>query len=311
MKYLLIFLAITISSTHATLQDKVDQKDWIHGAEDCKNNKDPTIDMLQFNDATVILRQNICVHYEAPFIYILFGEHTVFVQDTGATTRSDKFPLYQTLQMLITQWKESHNNTPLEVLVTHSHSHNDHTAADVHFRDKPGVTLIEPNAQAIRQYFGFTDWPNEEVSIDLGGRELTIIPTPGHHDESITVYDSQTHWLLSGDNIYPGRLYIKNWNTYKSSIQRLVAFSKINDISAIMGTHIEMSSTPGQAYPIGSTYQPDEPSLGLLMDDLINLDSTLQQLGKQPQKKVMEKYIISPKSMLQRILGEPLWPRGL
>ncbi len=312
MNYLLVFLVFVISpsfatsATSATSLDKVNQKSWAHGAADCKSNKDPAIDVLQFNEATFILRQNKCVHFEAPFIYVLFGNSTVFVQDTGATADDDKFPLYRTVQSLVTQWQKSHHNENLKILVTHSHSHSDHTAADVQFLDQPGVTLIEPNAEAVRQYFGFTDWPNGFATVDLGERTLTFMPTPGHQDESVTVYDSQTQWLLSGDNIYPGRLYIKNWRAYKSSIQRLVEFSKTHEISAIMGTHIEMSNVPGEDYPIGSTYQPNEASLALPLETLMSLNHSLQQMGNKPQKKSMDQFVIYPVSMFQRILGGAL-----
>ncbi len=303
MKYLLICLAIMVSPIHANILDKVNHKSWVHGTEDCKNNKDPAIDILQYNEATFVLRQNKCVHYEAPFIYVLFGEHTVFVQDTGATAKADKFPLYQMLQSLIAQWQKSHHVKDLSLLITHSHSHSDHTAADPQFRGKPGVILIKPDAQSVHQYFGFIDWPNEIASIDLGERELTIIPIPGHQEESIAVYDPQTKWLLSGDTFYPGRLYIKDWATYKSSIRRLVEFSKNHEISAIMGTHIEMSNVPGKDYPPGSTFQPNEASLALTVKDLSRLDSTLGELGTKPHEKTMSKFIISPIGMLQRILG--------
>ncbi|MGJ8671217.1 MAG: hypothetical protein ACSHXK_17160, partial [Oceanococcus sp.] len=67
---------------------------WIHGAENCSKSKDPAIETFKFDEDTYILRQSKCVDYEAPFIYVLFGEHTVLVQDTGATSEADKFPLY-------------------------------------------------------------------------------------------------------------------------------------------------------------------------------------------------------------------------
>lgn len=52
------------------------------------------------------------------------------------------------------------------------------------------------------------------------------------------MYDARTGWLLTGDNLYPGRLYVKNWNDYTSSIRRLVEFSTTHRFSAVMGTPI-------------------------------------------------------------------------
>lgn len=183
-------------------------KAWNHGSEDCASNRDPAIEVYEVDAETYILRQNKCVHFEAPFIYVLFGKHTVFVQDTGATADPSRFPLYGTVRDLIAR----RNGQELKILVTHSHSHSDHTAADPQFRGKPGVTLVEPNARAVRKYFGFTAWPAEVAQIDLGGRILKVIAAPGHQEEAVAVYDAQTGWLLTGDSLYPGRIYVKNWN---------------------------------------------------------------------------------------------------
>ncbi len=303
MKYLLFCLAMMVIPAHANSLELLSQKTWIHGAKKCKRNTDPAIEVFQFNDSSFVLRQNKCVHYEAPFIYVLFGEHTVFVQDTGATSEADEFPLYQTIKTLIDQWQEAHDLTEMQLLVTHSHGHSDHTAADAQFPGKPGVTLVEPTTEAVHQYFGFTDWPNGSATVDLGGRELTVFPIPGHHDESLAVYDPQTRFLLSGDSFYPGRLYVKDWELFRNSTRRLVGFTETHEVSAILGTHIEMSTTPGKAYPAGSDYQPDETGLVLSVEDLLSLDKALTELGEEPQEKIMPKFIITPIGMLQRIVN--------
>jgi glyoxylase-like metal-dependent hydrolase (beta-lactamase superfamily II) len=299
MKYLLIILAIYITPAHANNLDSINQKSWIHGAEDCDNNRDPAIDVFQFDENTYILRQNRCLNFEAPFIYILFGEHTVFIQDTGATAEAELFPLYETVQKLIAE----RTNSDLNILVTHSHSHGDHTAADQQFLGKPGVTLIEPDTESVQQYFGLNNWPDGIAKIDLGERELTVIPIPGHQAESIAVYDAQTRFLLTGDTFYPGRLYIREWDSYKSSIQKLVEFSANNSISAILGTHIEMSKDAGKDYPVGNSYQPNEAVLALSVDDLSLLNTSLNELGARPQQKVLSKFIISPVGALQKYIG--------
>src|SRR5262245_8526354 len=207
---------------HAGAAQDVATHAWIHGSEDCSKNRDPEIEVFQVDSDTYILRQNKCVHFEAPFIYVLIGEHTAFVQDTGATSDPSRFPLYETVQGLIVR----RTGRALPILVTHSHSHADHIAGDAQFRGKVGVTLVEPNAKAVREYFGFANWPEGLTKIDLGARSLYVVPAPGHQDESVAVYDSRTRWLLTGDSVYPGRLYVKDWEEYRSSIGRLVEFTK-------------------------------------------------------------------------------------
>ena len=310
MKYWVVALLVGVLPAHFSFSAELIEKVWIHGSEDCSNNPDPAIEVFRFDAATYILRQNKCVHFEAPFMYVLFGTHTVFVQDTGATADPTDFPLYDAVQKLVVDRGRGGSAEAWRVLVTHSHSHGDHTAADPQFRDKPGVTLIEPGAEAVRKYFGFADWPEGTATIDLGARELVVMPLPGHQDESIAVYDLQTGWLLTGDSLYPGRLYVRDWNAYRSSIQRLVEFSKTHRISAVMGTHVEMSRTPGKVYPRGSTFQPDEAGLALTVEDLLVLDESLQQAGSKPKELTTAKFIVTPVGAFQRAIGDVLKSMG-
>lgn len=275
---------------------------WSHGSQDCAASRNPAIEVYEFDASTYILRQSKCLHFEAPFTYVLFGEQTVFILDTGASEDAETFPLYNTVQSLISRWVARSPGRELRLLVTHSHSHSDHTAADSQFRDKPGVTLVEPTTEGVRKFYGFTDWPAGFAKLDLGGRTLEVVPAPGHQDEGIAVYDRQTGWLLTGDNLYPGRLYLKNWNEYRSSIARLDEFAKTHEVSAVLGSHIEMSSA-GTLFPVGNTFQPDEASLVLSRDDLSELNNALQKSGEKPREISMGKFAVAPIGTLQRVIG--------
>ena len=302
----IVVLALATLPAQLGLAAGLSDKTWNRGSADCSRNQDPAIEVFQADADTYVLRQNKCVHFEAPFIYVLFGEHTVFVQDTGATADAAQFPLYDTVQNLIAQRTARPGAERLRLLVTHSHSHGDHTAGDPQFRGRPGVTLIEPNADAVSEYFKLADWPAGSATVDLGARQLVVVPVPGHQDESIAVYDARTGWLLTGDTVYPGMLYIKDWDTYRSSIHRLVEFAKTRPICAVMGTHIEMSRTPGEVYPRGSTFQPDETALALTVEDLFGLDRSLQRAGEKPQEITLTKFVVTPIGTFQRVLGTVL-----
>jgi hypothetical protein len=76
---------------------------------------------------------------------------------------------------------------------------------------------------------------------------------PRHQEQAVTFYDQKTSWLLTGDCLYPGRLYVRHWHYYKESVQRIVNFTKTHSVSAIFGTHIEMSMVPNVDYPLGRT----------------------------------------------------------
>jgi hydroxyacylglutathione hydrolase len=128
------------------------------------------------------------------------------------------------------------------------------------------------------------------------------LPTPGHQEEAISVYDPRTKWLLTGDTFYPGYLYVKNWDDYKYSIARLVAFSKTREVQAVLGAHIEMQEAPGEFYPIGTLYQPHEARLALTPQDLAMLDSALQDAGNA-KEIVFDKFIVAPLNMLQKMIS--------
>ena len=58
---------------------------WIHGSVCAAKNTDPRIQVLAYNEDTYIMRENPCVNWEAPFTYLLFGNHGALLIDTGAT----------------------------------------------------------------------------------------------------------------------------------------------------------------------------------------------------------------------------------
>ena len=275
------------------------QKTWIHGSTDCESNNDPAIEVYRYTDSSFIFRQNKCLSFEAPFMYLLTGEKQALLLDSGATEGALEFPIYDTVKPLL----DGQPGTPgKQLLVIHSHGHSDHYAGDSQFEGKPNVTVISPHEEAVRVYFNFANWPEGEAIIDLGGRTLSIMPAPGHQEEAIAVYDPETRWLLTGDTLYPGYVYVKNWDEYRNSIARLTAFSQSHQVDAILGTHIEMTSRPGEYYPIGTVYQPDEAPLNLRIENLFELQAELQK-SKRSKKIVFDEFIVAPMNLLQRTLS--------
>ena len=80
-QFYVLLLTFWLAPAAANPTQLVAAKNWIHGSPDCKSNQDPAIDVLEAGPGTYVLRQNKCINVEAPFIYVFFGEHTVFVQD--------------------------------------------------------------------------------------------------------------------------------------------------------------------------------------------------------------------------------------
>jgi hydroxyacylglutathione hydrolase len=275
--------------THALLE----KQRWIHGDANCANQSDPLIQIVQYNSNTWIFRQNKCVHYEAPFIYLFLGKNKALLVDTGATESEAAFPLYDAVSNLIQGSKKNKKSLPL--IVAHTHSHSDHHAADKQFRGKPNIEIVGLRVNDIKKFFGIENWPQGSAKLDLGDRVVEIIPIPGHQESSIAFYDASSELLLTGDTFYPGRLYVDDWKSFKESIARLYDFATHHQVTYIVGNHIEMSLTTGVDYPTGSTYQPEEQRLPLTVEELGELNEGLGKTGGNPERVVFGKFIVTPK----------------
>lgn len=227
-------------------------------------------------------------------MYVLVGEELALLFDTGATEDTEVFPLYQTVRLLV-------GNKNL--LVVHSHGHLDHRSADIQFQGAAGVKLVGIQKTALIDALSISQWPEGQGSIDLGGRELVVIPSPGHQEEAISIYDPQTQWLLTGDTVYPGLIYVKNWNNYQDSIARLATFAEQYDVSAVLGAHIEATNRAGEYYAVGTVYQPAEAPLPMDPDVLAIINAELQQSSKANQIELPRLKII-PMNLMQRKLSD-------
>ncbi|MCY7422303.1 MAG: MBL fold metallo-hydrolase [Chitinophagaceae bacterium] len=297
-KILPVLIAIGLYSTSCSVSKNIraslNKTKWIHGAANCKQNKDEAIQVVQLNTNTWILRQNKCINYEAPFMFLFAGEKKALLMDTGATEDSSLFPLYETVAKLLTPTAKA-GSRALELIVAHTHAHGDHIAGDIQFKNKPNTKVVGLNVEDVTSVFNIKNWPVENGSIDLGNRLLEIIPIPGHQQASIAVYDTETNILLTGDSFYPGRLYIRDWPAFVVSTQRLLDFATNHKVSYLLGNHIEMTTTPGKDYVTGTTYQPDEHALPLKITELAELNNALKKLGDKPAKETHDSFIIYPK----------------
>jgi len=262
---------------------------WINGGPACPG--EIRIQTHWYDENTVILRQSLCTNFEAPFMFLLFGEDKVLMQDTGA----GGIQIYNHVKFIIEEWLEANDRESIQLIVSHSHGHGDHVAGNSQFVGQPNVTMTGTSQTAVKNFFGIANWPQDIVEYDLGGgRVLDIIPIPGHQAAHIAVYDRNTGILLTGDSLYPGRLYIANFNQYLASIDRLVEFVEDKPVCWVLGTHIEMSNTPGVDFPLGSLYHPDEHPLQLELSHLLLLQSALHAMAGSPHYQVFDSFIIFP-----------------
>lgn len=251
---------------------------------------EPEIQIHQYDPNTVILRQSLCTSFEGPFMYLLFGQDRVLLQDTGA----GGIQIANAVYGIIDDWLAANGKDSIELVVTNSHAHGDHVAGNSQFSGQPNTTVVGASSAAVSAFFGIDTWPTDTATYDLGDREIDVIPIPGHQADHVALYDHGTGWLLTGDTLYPGRLYISNFSQYVESIERLVDFTEPLDVCHVMGTHIEMTTTPGVDFDFGATMHPGEHPLPLGRDHLVELRDALAAMNGTPMLEPHDDFIIYP-----------------
>jgi glyoxylase-like metal-dependent hydrolase (beta-lactamase superfamily II) len=156
----------------------------------------------------------------------------------------------------------------LPIVVLNSHTHNDHVGDNWQFNTIYGMNtnFTRENARGSREDAqaelaadqicgelpkGFDrktyvtrPWKIKAYThggdrIDLGGRSLEVIATPGHTPDAISLLDRANGLLFTGDTYYPGPIWLYRPETdleaYGASIRRLAALAP--QIKSVLGAH--------------------------------------------------------------------------
>ena len=151
-------------------------------------------------------------YYQGNYSYLLLGSKRALLFDAGTGNR-DIVPVVRSL-------------TSLPVTVMPSHLHFDHVGALGHFEETALIDLRSLRERLHNrrltlgryEFLGFADSLPEPTlgspnggrlgsTIELGGRTVRVLSTPGHTPSSAALYDAQRRQLFAGDFIYPGTLY--------------------------------------------------------------------------------------------------------
>jgi glyoxylase-like metal-dependent hydrolase (beta-lactamase superfamily II) len=170
-------------------------------------------------------------YYQQNYSYLIVGQSRAVLFDSGSGTRD--------ISGVVA------NLTKLPVTVIVSHLHFDHLGGIGPFGHVAMIDLPETRADASGgffrpsryEYLGFFDGrvaPSIRVSewwapgavIDLGGREVRVLSTPGHTASSVALFDARTKRLFIGDFIYPTTLYAflpgASLSAYQATARRLL-----------------------------------------------------------------------------------------
>jgi hydroxyacylglutathione hydrolase len=310
--FALILLSLVTTAAYAQFTDPdggdlergVLPQKWTTGGPRCM--EIPEWQVHEYNANLYILRQSGCTDAEMPFLYLFFGKDRGLLWDTGSRNGN----LAPTFQRVVHNWLERNHRTSIPIIVTHSHSHGDHVFGDAAIQalNDPAIpiTFIPAKVAETQAFFHIASWPNDLGQVDLGSRVLNIIPIPGHDVVSIALYDRLTGVLLTGDSLYPGRLYIRDFAAFQASTERLIAFIRGKPVAHILGNHIEQSRTPFLDFPIGSIYHPDEHPLDLTYGTLLELEDGLRSMNGTPRRLATRDFTIWPHAPGDQGLGDKM-----
>lgn len=255
---------------------------WIHGSKSAMDNEDPAVQVHKYNDHTYILRENKAINYEGAFMYLFFGNRKALLIDQGSTSSPALFPLRRVVDEIIESWQAEFDQSETELIVANSHLHGDHYAAWNQFVDRPDTVMVGLTHEEVMSFWGFENYPDERVRFDLGGREFIITGTPGHQSSEIAFYDGWTDLLYTGDMFYRGRLYLEDWDAWAASIKRLRRLADDFPVVHLVNNHIEMTREPEIDYPIGTTWQPNEPPMQMtlsMLDEAVEASEVIHRAG--------------------------------
>ncbi|EJL34963.1 MBL fold metallo-hydrolase [Novosphingobium sp. AP12] len=241
---------------------------WTYGSNVAAKNRDPRVQVVQYNEDTFVLRQNVCVHWEAPFTYLLFGNKGALLIDTGATAAANHYPLRETVDAIIARLAKARGRSkvPLTVALTSGEDIAQNQGL-VQFAGREDTTIVPKPLEAMKHFYGVGGtWPSGSGKIDLGDRVIEVIPTPGTHRDGVTFYDPYCDFLFTGDLLFPGKINIGNDRDFIASLERLQAFAANRPVKWVLGGHVEMMFVPGKYYPRFATYKPYERVLEMTPD---------------------------------------------
>jgi glyoxylase-like metal-dependent hydrolase (beta-lactamase superfamily II) len=186
--------------------------------------------------------------------YLILGRDKTILLDTGMGI-SDVHKLVREL-------------TPLPVIVLNSHTHDDHvgdnwqfetiysidtdfsrqnakgSVADAQAEIAPGEICGDlPKNFDAKSYrtkpWHIAKYIHDGETIDLGGRSIEILSTPGHTPDAITLLDRANGLLFTGDTYYPAPIWLfrpeTDMDAYAKSITRLAALAP--QVKIVLGAH--------------------------------------------------------------------------
>jgi glyoxylase-like metal-dependent hydrolase (beta-lactamase superfamily II) len=212
--------------------------------------------------------------FEEVISYLIVGQTRALLFDTGIGVGD----IHKVVARL----------TALPLTVLNSHTHYDHVGGNADFTDILGVDseFTRDNAgggvnrygvsEALiperlcgalpvgvtRQSYKIRPWKithavHDGDMIDLGGRKLEILFTPGHTPDSLMLLDRANKMLFTGDMFYSGPIYLytpeTNFVDYTTSIARVSKLT--NQLQLLLPSHNVPVADPDKLLELNAAVQ--------------------------------------------------------
>jgi len=186
--------------------------------------------------------------------YLIVGEKRALLFDTGMGIRDVK--------------NITAELTKLPIIVLNSHTHDDHVGGNWEFETVYGMDteFTRTNAKGSREdaqaeitpdqicgdlpkgfdakTYATKPWHisrflHDGDTIELGGRTIEVLATPGHTPDAICILDRVNGLLFTGDTYYPAPIWLfrpeTDLDAYEASVRRIAALAP--QIKLVLGAH--------------------------------------------------------------------------
>lgn len=213
--YLILLFSMCLGKNAASAQD-------VFNKDVCFKNED--VEFKQIDEHTWLGYGNL-VYNES--LYLVEGNDKAVLIDAGTHIKNlDKIVAHLTKK-------------PVMLVATHVHS--DHTGSAISYFPElyicPDDTLLIP--QVMPTYKGKVLFLKDGEVIDLGGRQLEVLFTPGHTPGSITLIDKKAGYGFSGDSFGSGNLLLTGTlSTLIATCEKTKNIMEKNNIPYLFPGHV-------------------------------------------------------------------------
>ena len=208
------------------------------------------------------------VYKPAPGVFAIYEPHQA-EETIGYLIVGNKRALLFDTGMGISDLKKVTGElTTLPIIVLNSHTHDDHVGGNWQFDTVYGMDteFTRNNAKGSREdaqaeitpdqicgslpkgfdakTYSTRPWKissyiHDGEKIDLGGRTIEVIATPGHTPDAISLLDRSNGLLFTGDTYYPAPIWLfrpeTDFDDYAASIRQLAALAP--QVKLVLGAH--------------------------------------------------------------------------